>query len=293
MSAINYLKLVREERLRAARRGLAGDAPAHPAATTTAASTQDPEQPEQGKNSNTDQQHPVHLSVAPFEPPRIDLPSILTPLPPHALDSLGIPGWDGLYFLPEAIDPATESRLLDGILSCSSCPWEQLRGRKLQQWGALPGDPSPRLLHPYPPWLDQLSSELVQSSIFSPQQPPNNTLINWYESGEGILHHTDGPLYLSTVAILSLASDCVMTFRPKLSSAEVGILPATDVFSVALPARSLFVFCSPWYDKFLHGIVSEQDGIPLEGGDLPCVNASMARLAPGDQVRRLWGVGDV
>jgi hypothetical protein len=72
----------------------------------------------------------------------------------------------------------------------------------------------------------------------------------------GIMHHTDGPIYYDCVAILSLNSPTVMTFRPRLSAEEIGLAgtPSADTLAIVLRARSLLVFRADAYHKYMHGI---------------------------------------
>ena len=74
--------------------------------------------------------------------------------------------------------------------------------------------------------------------------------------------HKDGPLYFPVVTILSLGSDCVMTFTKDDKSESLKVL---------IPARSLFQFSGELYERFLHEIdFSTTDVIDysvLFGGD--------------------------
>lgn len=113
----------------------------------------------------------------------------------------------------------------------------------------------------------------------------DHVLINQYEATEGILHHTDGPIYLDTVAILSLSSSCLMTFRHKFRSEDIGKDEnlGQDVFSVLLQPRSLLVFSGPVYSQFMHGIA---DGMPCQivGDTAPCINMDLANVTKGQKV---------
>ena len=43
--------------------------------------------------------------------------------------------------------------------------------------------------------LSELAQELVAKSIFPPSTLPNHVLLNEYQPGQGIMPHTDGPMY--------------------------------------------------------------------------------------------------
>lgn len=115
----------------------------------------------------------------------------------------------------------------------------------------------------------------------------DHVLINQYEATEGILHHTDGPVYLDTVAILSLSSSCLMTFRNKFNSEDIGKDDSVseDVFSVLLQPRSLLVFSGIIYTQFMHGIADGTDGIcQIVGSTAPCINMTLANVIEGQKV---------
>jgi hypothetical protein len=91
-------------------------------------------------------------------------------------------------------------------------------------------------------------------------------LINQYQPGEGIMHHTDGPLYHDCVVILSFGFPALMTFQPRLSSDEIGLLaakptselpgaqPTKEEVSILLQPCSLLCFSKDAYSSYLHGI---------------------------------------
>ena len=98
-----------------------------------------------------------------------------------------------------------------------------------------------------------------------------------------------------------------MSFRPNLSTAEVGVKNGDAVLSLMLPPRSLVVFADAAYRDFLHSIepaleevVPSLFGAPPTDHDSPTAiaararammvgpigNASAASVAPGDQFER-------
>ena len=74
-----------------------------------------------------------------------------------------------------------------------------------------------------PPPLAEIARELVKRNIFpsSSCPPPNHVLLNEYQAGQGILPHTDGPLYEHRTATLSLGTDVVIEFTKRLASSEI------------------------------------------------------------------------
>ena len=190
-----------------------------------------------------------------------------------------------LFYIPNAISVTDEFQLLESVAfagTLSGDAWKQLKNRRLQSWGrSLTGDISDD--KPLPSWLQKISEALVSYLIFDLCDTPNHVLINEYKTDEGILHHTDGPVYRDKVAILSLSSPCLMTFRRKLESQDVGGGNSGDVFSVLLQPRSLLVFSDTIYSLFMHGIADGKD-TEVVGGTAPCVNMELAGVTEGQEV---------
>lgn len=63
--------------------------------------------------------------------------------------------------------------------------------------------------------LQQLSKLLIQIDAFSPSHPPNHVLINEYQPQEGIMPHTDGPLYYPKTATFSIGGNVLFQFRKR------------------------------------------------------------------------------
>jgi alkylated DNA repair protein alkB family protein 6 len=160
-----------------------------------------------------------------------------------------------LALIPDYIPPELESSILEqGVYSQPLHKWTTLRNRRLQMWG---GDVTPSGLESQqklPNWLDIFSQRLVDEGIFNQEHRPNHVLINEYQKGEGIMPHTDGPLYYPLVAILSLGSECLF----QLYKLENGV--RTPDFAVYIPRRSLLLF---WGDTYIHKL----HAIEFKGND--------------------------
>jgi alkylated DNA repair protein alkB homolog 6 len=193
--------------------------------------------------------------------------------------------------LRDVVSAEYEAELLAAIDSPSyarSKRWVHLRGRDLMQFGGVPLD-GPCLEHrePLPLFLDDLVNIVMELGLFPPERRPNHVLVNRYGSGEGILPHTDGGLYWPRTVTISLGSDALLHFTPRVATGEIG----TDVhremerslsFDVALPRRSLVTFGEAAYTDFLHGIdPSATDEITER-----CVNGESLGLAVGSVLTR-------
>eukprot|EP01038_Epipyxis_sp_PR26KG_P010254 gene10254-13791_t len=189
--------------------------------------------------------------------------SCLNILAPLGLETYKVGDIPKLYYIPEVVTCEKESELLFHTNDVTDA-WTILKTRRLQCWGQFPYhdrnmNESLSTQHSIlPTWLQSVVESLVIENIFPFALQPNNVLINQYTNIEGILHHTDGPKYHDLVAILSLESSCIMSFRPNLSTNEIGTgIFSGDLFNVILEPRSLLIFSDSVYSEFMHGIASE------------------------------------
>ena len=164
-----------------------------------------------------------------------------------------------LCYIPGVFTSDDELKILSAIQAegHQNNKWKNLKTRRLQLWETSSADHSSC---GFPHWLQNLCNILVELRIFGQDTvTPNHVLINDYEKGEGILHHTDGPSYYPKVAILSLNSSCIMTFRKRLDSSAIGTTFSGDLFSVVLRPKSLLIFSDDIYEHYMHGIESNVD----------------------------------
>lgn len=227
------------------------------------------------------------LAVAPAKLPASLVLSPLHLLPNLHLTDLVVGG--GVQYAQEVISRETEAALFSVV--CSDASYTELSSRLVQAYGTQPGAGPDTLL---PSWLDTLGQDLANLGVFGADSDtggtalrvPNNVLINQYVPPRGgILHHTDGPAYCPTVAILSLGGPCVLSFKRRLLPSEIGSPDADhgEACSVLLQPRSLLRFTGEYYIGHTHGIAPDVSQDVLTD---TCVNASMAGAAAGQRVER-------
>lgn len=261
MSALDYKALLRQEKEAFLRQALADSLPKFNEPTPDASAKQ-----ESTNRSN------VHLPIV----PEWTLNDIL-------LQKIG--EISSISYGKDVIGEECEQRLLHCIQSMGTHQkaWRQLKARRLQCWGEFPqsstGKAEDNLSQPMPAWLELLIDSLVQQGVFGESTRPNNVLINQYNPDEGILHHTDGPAYHDRVAIISLGSDTILSFRKKLASDQIGIEFGGDVCSVVMKRRSMLMFENDAYNHYMHGIECGQ-AVQQVGAQGPCINAHLADLDP-------------
>jgi len=143
-----------------------------------------------------------------------------------------------------------------------------------------------------PPLLEKLAQTLVDIQAFPPSHPPNHVLINEYQGHEGILPHTDGPIYLDRTATFSIASgDVLFHFTERTIDNDNnhgngnGSVNETNkrasVMQVKLHGNgSLVVFTNDAYTNHCHSIDDRIHDL-VEYAGRNCANAPM-----GEAVQR-------
>jgi len=149
--------------------------------------------------------------------------------------------------------------------------------------------------------LQEIADQLVTQGIFPSSLPPNHVLLNKYRPGQGILHHTDGPLYQSRTATISLASPVLLEFTKRLSTNEIGSTTSTTTstsngssncnsrqspsslspLQVLLEPNSIVVFQDDAYLDYCHGIQPVWQEVTTD----QCLNALPGRHIVRGEVR--------
>lgn len=103
--------------------------------------------------------------------------------------------------------------------------------------------------------------------------------------------HTDGPFYAPRTATLSLGSDAIMHFSPRIAAEDIG-RPGVDsspLASLVLRERCLVVFADDAYSNLLHGIDALSEENVGECG-APVINAHLVETPEGTIIRRKFRV---
>ena len=149
-----------------------------------------------------------------------------------------------------------EEQWIISVLDAS--PWTQLNGRRVQCFGREPAASAAAFSRkPLPQWVSQLC-EGVAGFVSDPggldHWVPDHVLVNEYAAGEGIMAHTDGPFYRAVTVTLSLGSDALVHFAPRVAPEDVGLAEAPAGFDVVLHRGSLLLFTDEVYTRWTHEI---------------------------------------
>jgi len=233
------------------------------------------------------------------------LDKLLEPLPmmqpswvPHHL-----PGnISNIYYVRNFLEPKQVEefeRIID-----KTCDWERMSTRDTQEFGSSGMCPCGRSLMrvALPPWQATMVDALSTLGVFhSVLFPANSVRLNSYRPGQGIFPHLDGPVYYPRVAIVSLGTQCVFDFYPRMDTdldedqrgfswdrdkevpASPDLPPGTKPeLSLLLEPGSLLVFDEDAFVYNRHGIASvDEDEIGPQ-----VKNAADIGLSPGDTLKR-------
>lgn len=167
-----------------------------------------------------------------------------------------------VYYVPNFITEIEEDALMSHVNAAPKPKWTQLSNRRLQNWGGIP-HPKGMIAERIPTWLQEYMSRIGQLGIFKSDKMPNHVLVNEYLSGQGIMPHTDGPLFHPIVTTITCGSHTVLEFVRKDNSEEnypTGDQDSPDKclhkqsFSLLLERRSLVVIQDDVYKNYLHSI---------------------------------------
>ena len=158
------------------------------------------------------------------------------------LGAISIPG---LEIIPDFISSTEQVQLLEFI---DSKPWNgngtepnaELR-RRTQQYGYLFLFKSRTISHklPVPVEFDHILNKLLVYDRF------DHLVVNEYLAGQGIMPHVDAKLFGECICVLSMLSDCVITF----TNLECGMN-----YRFLLPSKSLMVMRGDSRYLYKHGI---------------------------------------
>ncbi|XP_060524583.1 alpha-ketoglutarate-dependent dioxygenase alkB homolog 6 [Cylas formicarius] len=155
----------------------------------------------------------------------------------------GIP--ETVYYIPEFLTPAEEDAILKKVYGAPKPKWTCLSNRRLQQYGGAPHEKG-MFPEEIPSWLQFVINKVHGLSAFD-EKKPNHVLVNEYLPGQGIMPHTDGPLFYPIISTVSCGSHTVLEFLENNDNRN-------KICEVLVEPRSLIVVKNDMYTKHLHCI---------------------------------------
>lgn len=185
---------------------------------------------------------------------------------------LGIP--PTIYYIPNFITQEEEDHILKHVYSVPKPKWTCLSNRRLQDYGGVPHDKG-MIPEKIPTWLQQYVDKITHLNVFDGKKP-NHVLVNEYSPGQGIMPHTDGPLFFPTVTTISCGSHTVLEFSENNEKRD-------KICDLLLERCSLVIVKDDMYTTYLHSI-KELD-VDIVGG---CANLEncMMKYSLNEQLKR-------
>ncbi|KAK2588763.1 hypothetical protein KPH14_001643 [Odynerus spinipes] len=158
---------------------------------------------------------------------------------------------ESAQYIPNFITEEEEREIIKNVNSVPLPKWTQLSHRRLQNWGGIP-HPKGMIAEQIPNWLNTYISKVTSLNIFEAEKQPNHVLINEYLPGQGIMAHSDGPLFYPTVTTITCGSHTLLDFYKRNDIMELQ-QPELN-FSLLLERRSLLILKGELYHDYLHAI---------------------------------------
>ncbi|XP_025987392.1 alpha-ketoglutarate-dependent dioxygenase alkB homolog 6 [Solenopsis invicta] len=171
---------------------------------------------------------------------------------------------DTACYIPNFITEEEENQIIKCVNSVPQPKWTQLSHRRLQNWGGIP-HPKGMIAEKIPDWLQRYIDKVAALNAFEKGVLPNHVLINEYLSGQGIMAHSDGPLFYPVVTTISCGSHTLLDFYKRLETTEQQ--QSKFEFSLLLERRSLLVLQKDLYHNYLHSI-AERDADSILGSSI-------------------------
>ncbi|CAH0552904.1 unnamed protein product [Brassicogethes aeneus] len=154
-----------------------------------------------------------------------------------------------LYYIQNFISKEEEAHIIKNVYSVPKPKWTCLSNRRLQDYGGIPHEKG-MIPEKIPDWLQKYINKVNDLNIFD-GKVPNHVLINEYLPGQGIMPHTDGPLFYPKITTITCGSNTVLKF---LENNE----KRGTVAQVLLERCSLVVVEDDLYEKYLHSIEEKE-----------------------------------
>ncbi|XP_063995273.1 alpha-ketoglutarate-dependent dioxygenase alkB homolog 6 [Diachasmimorpha longicaudata] len=156
------------------------------------------------------------------------------------------------YYIPNFITDEEEAEIVKHVNNAPQPKWTQLSHRRLQNWGGIP-HPKGMIAEEIPRWLQKYIDKVTSLDVFDRKTLPNHVLINEYLPGQGIMGHSDGPLFHPIVTTISCGSHTFLEFTRRLDTNEEDRTMNTE-FAFLLERKSLLILQEELYHNYLHSI---------------------------------------
>lgn len=175
-----------------------------------------------------------------------------------------------IYYIPNFITADENTHIIKNVYSVPKPKWTNLSNRRLQDYGGVPHEKG-MIPEKIPNWLEIYLNKIKELQVFDKCEP-NQVLVNEYLPGQGIMPHTDGPLFYPTICTISCGSHTILEFVENDSRRK-------KVCDILLEECSLVIIKDDLYSKYLHSICDRKlDTIK------DCVNLELCNKSTSDEI---------
>ncbi|XP_076681804.1 putative RNA/DNA demethylase ALKBH6 [Andrena cerasifolii] len=185
-------------------------------------------------------------------------------------------------YIPNFITEEEESEITKHVNNAPLPKWTQLSYRRLQNWGGIP-HPKGMIGEAMPRWLQKYVDKISSLHVFQEGKLPNHVLINEYLPGQGIMAHTDGPLFHPIVTTINCGSHTLLDFYKRLDKSQPQELKLE--FSFLLEPRSLLILQGDLYHNYLHSI-AERDTDVISSSTIKNLAICGVEFSEGEILKR-------
>ncbi|XP_057667245.1 alpha-ketoglutarate-dependent dioxygenase alkB homolog 6 [Diorhabda carinulata] len=175
-----------------------------------------------------------------------------------------------IYYIPNFITANENANIIKNVYSVPKPKWTNLSNRRLQDYGGVPHEKG-MIPEKIPNWLQIYLNKIKELGVFDNCEP-NHVLVNEYSPGQGIMPHTDGPLFYPTICTISCGSHTILEFVENDARRK----KVCDVF---LEECSLVIIKDDLYSKYLHSICERKFDTMKD-----CVNLELCTKNAQDEV---------
>lgn len=150
-----------------------------------------------------------------------------------------------VFYIPNFITRDEESHIIKNVYSVPKPKWTFLSNRRLQDYGGVPHEKG-MIAENIPSWLQVYMDKVDELNVFEGKKA-NQVLINEYLPGQGIMPHTDGPIFSPTITTITCGSHTILEFWENNEYRK-------KVCDLLLERCSLVIIKNDMYAKYLHSI---------------------------------------
>ncbi|GAB0087742.1 alpha-ketoglutarate-dependent dioxygenase alkB homolog 6 [Sergentomyia squamirostris] len=152
-----------------------------------------------------------------------------------------------VIYIPNFITSDEERQILAAVASAPKPKWTQLLNRRLINYGGVPHK-NGMIAEQLPKWLQTYIDKINNLGILEDKKA-NHVLVNEYQPGQGIMPHTDGPLFHPVISTISCGSHTVLHLQKTSATVE-----DVQMCEILVEPRSLLLIKDDAYHNYLHSI---------------------------------------